>query len=606
MSILVSKTWKDAIQAQFRYPGYLRIQLDIVPPDIVENTTVSSTDTDKWTQASNVLGSNNVPYEPTASLEHNRWLLGGNMTLIDDQNPSNNRMGWWSDDVVSTSNPIVFLFSFSQAYDLIGFYIQWDTQTNSWATDFTFEGLDANNQVIQTRTVKSAKKPDEYYDVEMTGVHAIRLTFRAWSKPDWRARIEYIVLGRLIQFDNDQVQSATYGASTHLLSNQLPASQLDLEISNYDREFDPRIQEGVSVYLARRQQVRAQWGFETSYGTVEWLKEWPLWLNSWSIPADAQTFKLSTGSRLAFMTNKYIYGQYTGTPATFATVAQYMLEHSTITKEGTNEIPWDLDPILSTLYTRAPLPVAAENTVLQLLANAAGCMLTIDNQNDYVCIKSGVSPSGYTITENQQLGDPSFQISDRLKSVQVSLYTFSTKSSSEKIYSFDGKLSGRNVLQIVYDSDVIAVNPSVSSISGATLNSATFYARAAVLDVTAPDTETDVDITITGTIVEESKTWIQTYANTDVVDGLEVSVDNPLITEMATLRRVADATLQYYQKRTETTIPYLGYPELQPLDTVEIQSTYGKFSGDITDAKLSFNGGFDGTITVRNRGELSE
>lgn len=75
---------------------------------------------------------------------------------------------------------------------------------------------------------------------------------------------------------------------------------------------------------------------------------------------------------------------------------------------------------------------------------------------------------------------------------------------------------------------------------------------------------------------------------------------------MATLRRVADATLQYYQKRTETTIPYLGYPELQPLDTVDVQSTYGKFSGDITDAKLSFNGGFDGTITVRNRGELSE
>lgn len=606
MSILVSKTWKDAIQAQFRYPGYLRIQLDIVPPDIVENTTVSSTDTDKWTQASNVLGSNNVPYEPTASLEHNRWLLGGNMTLIDDQNPANNRMGWWSDDIVSTSNPIVFLFSFSQAYDLIGFYIQWDTQTNSWATDFTFEGLDANNQVIQTRTVKSAKKPDEYYDVEMTGVHAIRLTFRAWSKPNWRARIEYIVLGRLIQFDNDRVQSATYDASTHLLSNQLPTSQLDLEISNYDREFDPRIQEGVSVYLARRQQVRAQWGFETSYGTVEWLKEWPLWLNSWSIPADAQTFKLSTGSRLAFMTSKYIYGQYTGTPATFATVAQYMLEHSTITKEGTNEIPWELDPILSTLYTRAPLPVAAENTVLQLLANAAGCMLTIDNQNDYVCIQSGASPSGYTITENQQLGDPSFQISDRLKSVQVSLYTFSTKSSSEKIYAFDGKLSGRNVLQIIYDSDVIAVNPSVSSISGATLNSATFYARAAVLDVTAPNTETDVDITITGTIVEESKTWIQTYSNADVVAGLEVSVDNPLITEMATLRRVADATLQYYQKRTETVIPYLGYPELQPLDTVDIQSTYGKFSGDITDAKLSFNGGFDGTITVRNRGELSE
>lgn len=606
MSILVSKTWKDAVQAQFRYPGYLRIQLDIVPPDIVENTTVSSTDTDRWTQASNVLGSNNVPHEPTASLEHNRWLLGGTMTLIDDQNPANNRMGWWSDDIVSTSNPIVFLFSFSQAYDLIGFYIQWDTQTNSWATDFTFEGLDANNQVIQTRTVKSAKKPDEYYDVEMTGVHAIRLTFRAWSKPNWRARIEYIVLGRLIQFDNDRVQSATYDASTHLLSNQLPTSQLDLEISNYDREFDPRIQEGVSVYLARRQQVRAQWGFETSYGTVEWLKEWPLWLNSWSIPADAQTFKLSTGSRLAFMTNKYIYGQYTGTPATFATVAQYMLEHSTITKEGTNEIPWDLDPILSTLYTRAPLPVAAENTVLQLLANAAGCMLTIDNQNDYVCIKSSVSSSGYTITENQQLGDPSFQISDRLKSVQVSLYTFSTKSSSEKIYSFDGKLSGRNVLQIVYDSDVIAVNPSVSNISGATLNSATFYARAAVLDVTAPDTETDVDITIVGTVVEESKTWIQTYSNADVVDGLEVSVDNPLITEMATLRRVADATLQYYQKRTETVIPYLGYPELQSLDTVDVQSTYGKFSGDITDAKLSFNGGFDGTITVRNRGELSE
>lgn len=600
MSVPVSTAWKEAIQAQFRYPGYLRVQLNIMPPDIVENTTVTSTNTSKWARASDVIETNQLPYEPTASLEHNRWSLGGTMALVDDQKPANNRLGWWSDTLVSDSNPVVFMFNFTQAYDLIGFYIRWDTQTQSWATDFTFEGLDAGGQVLHTRTVQSIEKPAEYYNVEMTGVHAIRLTFRGWSKPGWRARIEYVVFGMLVQFDNDRVQSATYTASTDLLSNQIPDSSLDLEITNYDRDFDPRIQEGMAVYLARRQQVRAQWGFETSAGNIEWLKEWPLWLSNWTIPADSQTFKLTTGSRLSFMTNKYIYGQYTGVPATFSDVIQHMLENSTITKEGASETPWQLDPILDTLYTRAPLPAETENAVLQLLANAAGCILTIDNQTDYICIKDASTASSYELTPAQQLGDPSFSISDRLKSVKVSLYTFSTKSSVEKIYSFDGKLSGHNVLQISYDSDCIAVDPAVSGITGATLNSATFYARAAVLDITAPDAETDVSITITGKIVEESKTWIQTFADADVADGVEITVDNPLITEMATLQRVATVTKQYYQRRTKTTIPYLGYPELQTLDRISVESTYGNFTGDIKSTKLSFNGGFDGTVEVVN------
>ena len=86
-----------------------------------------------------------------------------------------------------------------------------------------------------------------------------------------------------------------------------------------------------------------------------------------------------------------------------------------------------------------------------------------------------------------------------------------------------------------------------------------------------------------------------------MVDGTEISIDNPMITEMSTLQAVADAAKAHYLQRTTTSIPYLGYPDIEVTDQVSVESTYGNFTGQITKADLSFNGGFEGTLEVHNQ-----
>ncbi len=600
MSVPVSKAWKDAIQAQFRYPGYLHVELAVAPPNIADHTSVSTVDAYAGTQASNVIERQRIPETPVLSLEHNRWCLDGSMVAIDNASVAN-RLGWWSPDPVETNSTFVFQFTFNQLYNVSGLYIRWDRQTSSWATVFTIAGYDAEETLIASKVVTSPTASDGYHEINLPSVKTIKVTFQGWSKPQWRARMEFLVFGQLIELNNDHVQSADYEVSTDLLSGNLPTMQCVVEATNYDKMFDPTLKTGAAADLARQQQLKVQWGFETSYGNIEWLKEWPMYLDTWSIPADERTVRLTAISRLQFMSRKYIYGQYTGVAATFQDVATALMENSSVIKEGASEKPWQFDSALAELKTRAPLPIDTEKALLQLIANATGCYLDTNVSNGYVRIHrpSTNSENVYTISTNQQLGDPSFKVAAKLKSIKVGLHTFAAKDSAETVYSFDGMLSGTVTLQVEFDSGNIVRSPSVS-ITGATLVSSTFYARAGILVVQAPSTPTEVSVKITGTIIEDSTTWIETYNDAMVLDGLEVSVDNALITEMDTLQIIADATKNFYMQRTTTTIPYLGYPEIEATDQVSINSLYGDFTGTISKAKLNFNGGFEGSLEVHN------
>lgn len=600
MSLPVSTAWKQAIQAQFRYPGYLRVELDVAPPGIADNTTVSSVTSCPWTKASDVIERQKMPDTPVLSLEHNRWCLDGAFIPVNDQNTSQNKLGWWSRNPIEDGVSTVFQFTFSQPYDLFGLYIRWDRQTSSWATDFTFVGYNTAGDVVATKHVTDAPAADGFYEISMSSVKVIKITFQGWSKPQWRARMEFVLFGKLVEFTNDRIQSADYTASVDLLSNSLPTMQCVLEATNYDQEFDPTLKTGAAAFLARQQQLKVRWGFETSYGIIEWLKEWPMYLSQWSIPADERVVKLTAISRLQFMTRKYIYGKYSRAPVTFKQLADTLMSNSSVIKEGASDKPWEFDAILSTLKTRAPLPIDTEKALLQLIANATGCCLDIDVTNGYIRIHKNSNDSGYIIDETQQLGDPSFKVAERLKSVKVGLHTFATKADADTVYSFDGDLQGTVTLQIEFDGGNIVENPTVT-VKGATLKSSVFYARAGTLTVQAPAVSTEVSIEITGKVVEDSTTWIETYNDVDVVDGTEISIDNPMITEMSTLQAVADAAKAHYLQRTTTSIPYLGYPDIEVVDQVNVKSTYGNFTGQITKADLSFNGGFEGTLEVHNQ-----
>lgn len=597
MPIEVSPTWKRAIQGQFRLPAYMRVSLYVVPPGLREGAQVfRSPVSAAIAPASQIIDGITEPDMYIATLEDGFWPGDGSAYLASEDSNDNLPTGWWSESI--DPGPQSFILSLDNQYSFPGLWLVWDVVGNSWPLDLKVVGMSAGAIVAQ-ETFENIGAANKFIALPMENVDLIGITFTGWSKPNVRARLAECTCGLAIQFDNDRIDSSDLNATAELLSEELPQLSMSFTLNNYDRDFDPTLQSGYASYLAQRQLINVQWGFETSYKNIEWLKPWPMYLSGWSVPADSQTVDITASSRLSFLDIEYDRGLFSDNPVPLLYLATDLLSNSAILRRTPDETPWELDPVLSTLRSRAPLPRSATNALLQLIANAAGCTIDTNPENNYVRIRHSCVPADYALTTAQQLGDPSFELLDRLKSITIGLRTFSKQETRKQVYSFKGSLYGKQTLQVEYDASHIVMQPTIKYTGDLISVTPTYYARSAEIVIVAPQEDTYVELQIEGYIVDESTTWIKTYEDTTVASGLEIQVDNPLITEMETLKFVAETVKDMYTRRVTAKIPYLGYPELQTGDTIPCTTHYGAFKGDITGVSLSFNGGFDGEITAK-------
>ena len=593
MAIPVTADWKNAIQAQFRYPAYIKANLIVSPPGLRERVNINTSEKESITLADSIMDNSYEDIEPVASFEPNRWIGDGSMYLPSISNDKNLDIEWWS---AGSASEVSITFNFDKNYTFPGMYFVWDTETNTWPTNVVLHGYNSEGDLIKSYTITNINSVRGYVDAPFENVKSIKMIIASWSVQNWRARITEILFGVQLKFSNDDISSATLNTSSSLISESLPVANLNFTINNYDKFFDPMLQQGYSKYLTERQRVEIKWGFSVDSETIQWLDPWIFYLNEWSIPTDELQVSIKASSRLDFLTTAYSKGVYTGGDITFKTFTETILRQSSIIRETRGETPWELDPVLSKLKTRAPAPYEAVNAILQLVANATGCVLDTNLQNNYIRMRSSCDSPDYTITKMQQMGDPSIEISSRLKSIQVGLRSFERRSAPEQVYKFEGKLYGTTTLEIDFNSKVIVSQPKFS-IEGATILHITYYARSATAVVMAPEEGSDVLLLITGFIVDESTTFITTYYDDVLSTGLEVVVDNPPVTNMDTLNAVAKATESYYLKRKSMSLSYTGYPELEIGDKLKYETSYGNFEADTTKLSLEFNGGFSGSIS---------
>ena len=598
MALNVSQQWKDNISSQFRYPGYLKVLLALVPDEIREGTAVNTFQTDKISSPVQLIDGVADAREPIATFERNRWRGDGSQYLPSPEASLNKDVEWMSNTVqFDQDNPIELFFHFNNVFSFAGLFVTWDTETNSWPTDWEVIGYGDEGQVLKSYRVKDTTSADGFTETPFDNVQQVRMRIFQWSKPNWRVRINEVMFGTYLNFSNDDINQANFSSAVSPIMAELPTCQFDFSFKNYDKAFDPQLQKGYAKYLTRKQQIKAQWGFETSYGKVEWLDPWPLYLSSWRIPADSQEVTLTAQSRLGFMDTEYIKGQYDGEAHNMHSLTRHILENSNILKESNPEIPWELPESLKNFYTRAPMPIAATNALLQLIANATAHTLDTNLRNGYIRLREPVNPTDYTVGVAQQLGDPSFEIQDKLKSIKIGLRSYSPAAEESEVYKTELFLEGPKSITCYFNSDAIVQNPTIST-TNANVVIINTYARAMVINVSPIDPSQIVTVTINGTVIEESITMLEMYNDPEVSRGVEIEVDNELITEVETATHLAQYLVGYYKRRNHMNVSYTGYPELESGDRINIPTNYGEDNGDIVSAKLTFNGGFTGSLKV--------
>lgn len=587
--IPVSAEWQEGIREKFRLQGFLRISLEVVPPGLVTGIPVATDDTFEYSDAKTLTDHIENIGNVYASLDPNRWTLDGAVRIF---SPEDTTPIWWSNNPEQTQLDV----EFTKPYSLLGLTITWDTDTHSWPQSFTIRSKSATNQYVSTTF--HPKEVREFYQMEMEDVVNLTITILEWNKPNWCPRISEIILGMYLEFDNlDRILSAKAAAKTSPLSQEQPSNSLQVVLRNLDKYFDPQLKIGVSKHIVQKQIMKAAWGFMLDIDTVEWTPELTYIVDNLVVAQDSKNATLNFTNRLALLTHDFKLGTYTGTSRTLYELAQYVLENSDILLETESISPWYLDPTLKNHRTTAPIPSLATNVILQYIALAGCCYLRTRATDGFVVLQSTAgNPSVQTIDEDQEIGDPSIEVIDRLRSVSLMVYNYTKESESRELGKAELYIKGTQLVTVDYNVNY-AVDVSVQ-ISGATIKSSKFYASRAVLELEAPVSGATVSVILTGYQIVATSSTVETFRDSTVANGLDISIDNPLITGVSNLGAITDNVVKYYSRRTRYAAPYLGYPELEAGDRIDLSTVYGSSSPDVVEVSLDFNGGWSGKVTT--------
>lgn len=596
--IPVSAAWETAGKQQFRYQMYLKAVLDLSPPGLREGITVQSAATYPRSNIHNLVDTNRDIPTKYATLEPNRWILDGTFdilkanTVIDD---------WWSKVYPTIDDPIIIHFEFDKVYTIPGIVIWVDKDYDSWPSNITLKGYDLDGTEIYSKNFSNIAKETESFEADMTQISSFDLYINEWNAPEWRARFIEISFGMIVDFEsenNGRINSATVNRSVSVIGSELPRYDATVNFRNLDKYFDPTLSSGISKYMAAQQYFTLQWGFVVSYGQLEWMPKLPMFIQNFSIPENSRDVSINLTNRLTLLSDDYKKGVYSTNAITLYDMALTILQNSNVINELEGQIPWELPVVLKNFTTNAPVPTLPTNQILQLIAQASCTVLDIDGLTGFITFKSPQPTAGNScgITEKQALSDPGIEVNDQLQSITFNVYSYTISNTTSEIGTSEFILSEATEVWIKYRSNH-AINVS-ATVQNGTLQSATYYLGYALLKLNPTTPGTTVNVVLNGQTIESTTTLVETYNNVKVSNGINVVIENPLITTTAYLSQQSAFIRRYYEKRTKYKMPYLGYLQLEPMDRIALKTIYGQDDVDVLSNNLKFNGGISGNIEV--------
>lgn len=199
---------------------------------------------------------------------------------------------------------------------------------------------------------------------------------------------------------------------------------------------------------------------------------------------------------------------------------------------------------------------------------------------------SFVEITNYNISYFNSYSKSELSLSKPLKQVDVPLYNYSVATEQSELFKGILNVNGTTDVIITYSGAAANV---LASVTGGTLNSATYYTNACVLNITASG---EVSIIVNGYSLETSSVQISTISSES---GETVSVDNPLITSQDRAIAVGKWVETYMRNRMTLSSSWRADPRLDALDTVDNENDYGSNKVIMTKVDFTYNGAFRGS-----------
>lgn len=584
----VSQDWKENQNQTLVSESNIEISLKMTDPDAFEDASASDNGHPYFSYTGNIVSDGDKSILPYATLERNQWLLDGNRAIVPDS--GNGETGYIGSVICGSngkfsSNPIVTV-SFTQVHLnlLQGVTIRWSEFLEEYATEFIVTAYNGNT-VVASQTVQDNTNVLSIVTFDISNYNRITVEIVKWSIGHRRARIDELFIGVYKIFAKKDVFSYSHTNTVDPISAELPKAEVSFSIDNVDNAYNPYNADGISQYLMERQEINVRYGYNLN-GRVEWIKGGKFYISEWNAPQNGVKANFKARDLLEFMSGTYYRGLYNPNGTNLYDLAVDVLQDANLPINSDGTVKWVIDEKLKNMYTVAPLPIDTHANCLKMIANASESVFYQDRAGTLRLGSIGDTSTDYAINHFNSYSKSDLKLSKPLKQVDVPYYSYTIATDSTELFTGEMNINGTTDVMITYSGTATNITTTVKN---GTLNSATYYSNACVLNITATGS---VSITVKGYSIETSYMLISTVSNDT---GEIVSVDNPLITSHDRAISIGRWVEQYMKNRMTLSSTWRADPRLDALDMVDNENDYGTNNVLMTKVAYSYNGAFRGT-----------
>ena len=585
----VSDGWKALHKRILLNESFVELSFDITDPDAIYDATATDNGGSFFSQTYQIVSGLDKDIKAFRTFEQNIWTLDGSTTGLPDINYGDtgfvgNAFSDW-DGTFAMIPTITIQFSRVHMNDLPGLTIGWGEAYDEYPTRFLIHIYGESGLMIE----KSVESNNEARSVLLFGIdnyNMIRIYIFRWCLPNRRARIGEIMLGVNRIYTKDDIFSYSHSQTCDYTSLELPKAEIRFSINNLNQEFNPNDPNGLSRALMERQRIQVRYGLKHDDKSIEWIPAGVFYLSEWDAPQNGLQANFTARDILGFLSQIYIEGKYSPTGTSLYDLADDVMQKANLPLNGDGTLKWSIDPSLRSITTQAPLPVCTRAECLQIIANAANCILLIDRKGNIQIVPAQQDETDYDISLFNSFSKTETSLTKPLRQIDVAVYQLFADAVNSELFKGVVVVEGTRDVELMYSGP--AVNVSAVVTNGTLVNQA-YFTNACRLKISGSG---NVQIVLTGTTLNASES-IVSIINTDTENGETIMISNELITSEQRAKTVGTWINTFLRNRMILSSEWRPDTRLDVMDFVLNENAYGENKVRMTDIELSFKGAFN-------------
>lgn len=457
--------------------------------------------------------------------ETDHTVLDGSFVLPPKVSETQYQVGWWSlaqsqaDKTFSASQ--VYTRDFNNTQSSIGLTIIFDDQADEYAEDFTIQVYDGVATLIDSVNVTGNTLSKYIWETNLADYEQIVITITKWAEAYRYARITELDFGIIKEYLDEDIASLTVLKEIELIGNELASDEISFVLDNTGQEFNILNPAGIYPFLQKRQRIKPYYGLVLGDSSIEWIPMGIYYLTEWNSDQGSLTASFVARDLLdLFDQQKYRKGKVQS-----RTITNLLTD--IFTDFGLSAADYNIDSALDSITVNGNIPIASYRGAIQFVANAGQAVTYIDRLGVVQVQQLSDTASVDNIDFDNVANIPKIALDKRINTVEVAVNTYTSKASSENLYTGSTTFTGTKDIWVEYK-QFPATSVSTIVTGSGTLNSETAYGNATLLNITGSGTLT---ITTTGTVQERAES-IFTKVFDDIGDNedtVSVKLNNPLI-----------------------------------------------------------------------------